>query len=165
MLTCVFYLKKRSATAVVYLPTSSGVRALSFRIGRSEISEEVLAKTRKRWVVGSTEGVSVRVSEGDAARILLKVPNICNSIFYQAVDKVIKAAFSRNEVVKAAVLERARRKAGDLASSYVSAWLKADERYRLPRDDPDARAVAQHSSKLVWLAGDKYVVQVLPWCP
>ena len=97
--------------------------------------------------------------------MLLKAPDICSSLYYQDVDRIVKAAFGKDEAVRAAVLERARRKAGDLAGSYVNAWLKADERYRLPRDDPDAQAVAQYSSKLVWLAGDRYVVQVLPWCP
>jgi hypothetical protein len=167
--TAVIYLRPRSATIVAYLDTLAGRRPFTVRIGR-QLAELILrgSAVRRAWRAGRTECYSVRARGEAAALIVLAVARdgrACASLHPWRVDRIVRAGYMLSGRVREEVMRRALERLGwrrDAAEAYVRAWLKSDENFELPADDPDAPRVGAH--RLVWKFGaGRWVVQVPPW--
>jgi uncharacterized OB-fold protein len=165
--TATLYVRPKSATLIAYLDTLVGRKPFAVRIDR-QLAEQILrgSVVRRAWRAGKTECYSVRAYGEAAALIALAVADrACRRLNLWLVDKIIRAGYALSERVRQEVLARAAAKLRwdyERARAYVNAWLKSDENFELPADDPDAPKVDAY--KLVWKAGaSKWVVQVPPW--
>jgi uncharacterized OB-fold protein len=165
--TATLYVRPKSATLVAYLDTLVGRKPFSVKIDK-RTAEQILrgSVVRKKWRVGKTECYNVS-AYGEAAALiaLLVADRACRRLNLWLVDRIIRAGYMVSERVRQEVPSRAAAKLRwdyERAKAYVNAWLKSDENFELPADDPDAPKV--NAYKLVWKAGaSKWVVQVPPW--
>jgi hypothetical protein len=153
------YLKRRSATVVIYLKNWFRVIKTS-----KQRAEEVLrgGRIRKRWQTGSTVGYSVKAPPEAVAPFLIGANNIPPSLL----DAVFKEAYRKSEEVKNLLRLRAYERMHyneEATEAYMRAWLKSRD-FELPPDDPDAPIAARVNPSVMWsVGGRKWVIQMPPW--